>query len=98
MLLFVPIRNEGGFIEEESVLNRNENGALNTHSDKLQRMLKAKEKARQAQDQDVKGPDKVEEDDDDVGPQLADEATSAMHDVLELQVYVQVEQKGHQSS
>ena len=55
-------------------------------------MLKAKEsvqkinEARQAaQEQDVKGPDQgEEEDDDDVGPQLAGEATSAMHDVLEL--------------
>ena len=50
-------------------------------------MLKAKEsvhEARQAQEQDVKGPDQGEEDEDNVGPQVAGEATSAMHDVLEL--------------
>ena len=95
--VFVPFRNEGDLIEEgetaESALNQHmdENSTLNTHSEKLQRMLKAKEsvqkinEARQAQEQDVKGPNKGEEDDDDdVGPQVAGEATSAMHDVLEL--------------
>ena len=39
---------------------------------------------RQAQEQDVKGPDQGEEEDEDDGPQVAGEATSAMHDVLEL--------------
>ena len=65
LLLFVPFRNEGDLIEEgetaESAFERHmqENKALNTHSDKLQCMLRAREtvqkiiEARQAQEENV---------------------------------------------
>ena len=65
-----------------------QNDALNTHSEKLQRMLKAKEKiekineARQAEQEKVTEPEPMEEND---GPQVAGEATSAMNDVTNLQ-------------
>ncbi len=60
---------------------------LSTHSEKLQRMLSAREnvqkinEARQADVQNVPMPDPSEEDD---GPQVAGEAISAMHDVANL--------------
>ena len=60
---------------------------MNTHSNKLQRMLKSQEsvekinEARQAQEEDVTG---LQPDEDDNGPQVVGEATSAMHDVLDL--------------
>ena len=62
-----------------------QNNALNTHSEKLQRMLKAKEnvnEARQAAEENVPMSEPMEEDE---GPQVAGEATSAMHDVANLQ-------------
>ena len=62
-----------------------ENDALNTHSERFQRMLMAKEcvqkinEARRAQQEDAgTGPGPVD------GPQVAGEATSAMNDVLDL--------------
>ena len=65
-----------------------QNSALNTHSEKLQTMLKAKEnvekvnEARQAAEENVPMSEPMEEDE---GPQVAGEATSAMHDVANLQ-------------
>ena len=94
LLLFVPFHNEGELIEKgenaEDVFNRHmkQNSALNTHSEKLQRMLKAKEnvenvnKARQAAEENVPMSEPMEEDE---GPQVAGEATSAVHDVANLQ-------------
>ena len=94
LLLFVPFRNESDLIEEgesaEDAFQRHmeHDDALNTHSEKLQRMLSAREnvqkinEARQAAVQNVPMPDPSEEDD---GPQVAGEATSAMHDVANLQ-------------
>ena len=61
-----------------------EKDALNTHSEKLQTMLKAREnvekinKARQAEEEQVPMPE------EDEGPQVAVEATCAMHDVANL--------------
>ena len=97
LLLFVPFRDEADLIEEgetgetaESAFERHleENVALNTHSEKLQRMLRAREhvqqinEARRAQEENVTNePGPVE---DDNGPQVAGEATSAMNDVLDL--------------
>ena len=90
LLLFVPFRNESDLVEEgesaEDAFQRHmeHNDALNTHSEKLQRMLSAREnvqkinEARQANVQNVPMPDPSEEDD---GPQVAGEATSAIHDV-----------------
>ena len=52
LLLFVPFRNEADLIEEgetaETAFNRHmaENDSLNTHSEKLQRMLKARESVK----------------------------------------------------
>ena len=66
-----------------------ENQSLNMHSAKLQRMLQAQEtvkkvnEAKQAQEEDIKESQPVQGDDDD-GPQVAGEATSAMNDVLDL--------------
>ena len=60
------------------------NNALNVHSDKLQKMLAAREnvhrinEVRQAEVEDVPMPEPSEEDE---GPPVAGEATSAMHDV-----------------
>ena len=95
LLLFVPFRNEADVIEEgetaESAFERHleENDALNTHSEKLQRMLMARERvqkineARRAQQEDIgTDPGPVEDND---GLQVAGEATSAMNDVLDLQ-------------
>jgi hypothetical protein len=94
LLPFVPFRNEANLIEEgesaESAFERHleENDALNTHSEQLQRMLMARERvqkineARRAQQEDV-GTDPAPVEDDD-GPQVAGEATSAMNDVLDL--------------
>ena len=94
LLLFVPFHNESDLIEEgesaEDAFQQHmeHNDALNTHSEKLQRMLSAREnvqkinEARQAAVQNVPMPDPSEEDD---GPQVAGEATSAMHDVANLQ-------------
>ena len=64
-----------------------DNSALNTHSQKLQKMLEAWEsvqkinEARQAEAEDVTDTDPLEEDD---GPQVLGEATSAMNDVVDL--------------
>ena len=64
------------------------NSALNIHSEKLQKMLKATEsvqkinEARQAEEEDVTDADQLEEQDD--GPQVTGEATAAMNDVLDL--------------
>ena len=89
----MPFRDKADLVEEgesaESAFNRHmaENDSLNTHSEKLQKMLKAREsvkkinEARQAQEEDVDDSNPVEDD----GPQVAGEATSAMHDVLDLQ-------------
>ena len=58
---------------------------LNTHSEKLQMMLKAREnvekinEARQTEEEQAPMPEKDE------GPQVAGEATCAMHDVANLQ-------------
>ena len=92
LLLFVPFRNECELTEEgesaEDAFNRHmkQIDALNTHSEKLQRMLKAENvekinKARQAEQEKVNVPEPMEEDD----PQVAGEATSAMNDVANLQ-------------
>ena len=94
LLLFVPSRNEEDLIEEgesaEDAFDRHmeQNDALNIHSEKLQRMLKANEnvqkinEARQAEQENLTVPEPVQEDE---GPQVAGEATSAMHDVVDLQ-------------
>ena len=94
LLLFVPFRNEGDLIEDgenaESAFNRHiqENASMNTHSQKLQQMLKSKEcveksnEARQAREDNAAQPQPVEEDD---GPQVVGEARAAMNDVLCLQ-------------
>ena len=94
LLFFVPFCNEGELIEKgesaEDAFNRHmkQNSALNTHSEKLQRMLKAKEnvekvnEARQTAEENVPMSEPMEEDE---GPQVAGEATSAMHDVANLQ-------------
>ena len=91
LLLFVPFHNETDLTEEgesaEDAFNRHmmENDALNTHSEKLQMMLKAREnvekinEARQAEEEQVPMPE------EDEGPQVAGEATCAMHDVANLQ-------------
>ncbi|CAI8020405.1 hypothetical protein GBAR_LOCUS12212 [Geodia barretti] len=94
LFLFVPFRNEADLIEEgetaESAFERHleENDALNTHSEKLQRMLMAREhvqkinEARRAQQEDAgTDPSPVE---DDAGLQVAGEETSAMNSVLDL--------------
>ena len=91
-LLFVPFREESNVIANgenaESAFNRHlsENDTMNTHSNKLQRMLKSQEsveknEARQAQEPNISEPQPVE---DDSGPQVVGEATSAMHDVIDL--------------
>ena len=94
LLLFVPFHNEEDLIEEgesaEDAFDRHmeQNDALNIHSEKLQRMLKANEnvqkinEARQAKQENLTVPEPVQEDE---GPQVAGEATSAMHDVVDLQ-------------
>ena len=94
LLLFVPFRNEDELTEEgesaEDAFNRHmeHNDALNIHSDKLQTMLRANEnvqkinEARQAEQQQVPVSEPIEGDE---GPQVAGEATSAMHDVADLQ-------------
>ena len=93
LLLFVLFRNEADLVEEgktaEIAFNRHmaKTDSLNTHSEKLQKMLKAREsvkkinEARPAQEEDVKDSNPVEDD----GPQVVGEATSAMHDMLDLQ-------------
>ena len=93
LLLFVPFRNESDLIKEgesaKDAFQRHmeHNDALNTHSEKLQRLLSVREnvqkinEARQADVQSVHMPDPSEEDD---GPQVAGEATLAMHDVTNL--------------
>ena len=94
LLLFVPFRNEMDLVKEgeraEDAFQRHleHNNALNVHSDKLQKMLAAREnvnrinEARQAEVEDVPMPKPSEEDE---GPQVAGEATSAMHDVANFQ-------------
>ena len=90
LLLFVPFRNEENLIgngeNAESAFNRHLQ--MNKHSKKLQQMLKSQEgvqkinEARQAQEENVSEPQPAE--DDDIGPQVAGEATSAMNDMLNL--------------
>ena len=97
-LLFTPasfllFRDESGLIADsenaESAFNRHlsKNNAMNTHSNKLERMLKSQEsvekinEARQAQVQNVSAPQPVK---DDCGPQVVGESRSAMNDVLDL--------------
>ena len=94
LLLFVSFRNEEDLIKEgesaKDAFDRHmeQNDALNIHSEKFQRMLKANEnvqkinEARQAKQENVTVPEPVEENE---GPQGAGEATSAMHDVVDLQ-------------
>ena len=94
LLLFVPFRNEDELTEEgksaEDAFNRHmeHNDALNIHCDKLQTMLRANEnvqkinEVRQAEQQQVPVSEPVEGDE---GPQVAGEATPAMHDVADLQ-------------
>ena len=94
LLLFVPFRNEAELIEEgenaERAFNRHmaNNSALNTHSEKLQKMMKATEsvqkinEAWQAEEEDVTDADPLEEQDD--GPQVTGEATAAMNDAFDL--------------
>ena len=99
LLLFVPFRNEDELTEEgesaEDAFNRHmeHNDALNILSDKLQTMLRANEnvqkinEARQAEQQQVpvSEPMVSEPIEGDEGSQVAGEATSAMHDVADLQ-------------
>ena len=92
LLLFVPFRKEEDLIEEnedaEHAFNRHmqENDTLDIHSKKLLRMLDAREtvqkinEPRQAEEERVPEPEPIDE-----GPQIVGEATSAMHDVLDLQ-------------
>ena len=60
---------------------------MNTHSNKLERMLKSQDsvekmnESRQAQEQNISALQPVE---DDCGPQVVGEATSAINDVLDL--------------
>ena len=94
LLLFVHFRNEDELTEEgesaEDAFNTHmeHNDALNIHSDKLQTMLRANEnvqkinEARQAEQQQVPVSEPIEGDE---GPQVAGEATSAMHDVADIQ-------------
>ena len=94
LLLFVPFRNEIDLVKEgeraENAFQRHleHNNALNVHSVKLQKMLAAREnvhrinEASQAEVEDVPMPEANEEDE---GPQVAGEATSAMHDVANFQ-------------
>ena len=62
------------------------NSALNTHTEKLQKMLKATEsvqkinEARQAEEEDVTDADPLEEN----GPQVTGEATAATNDAFDL--------------
>ena len=91
LLLFIPFGNEGDLVEDgesaEQAFKRHmkDNDVVSMHSEKLQRMLQANEnvqkmnEARQAEQQQVPVPDPVE------GPRVAGEATSAMHDVADLQ-------------
>ena len=88
LLLYVPFRNETDLTEEgESAedafnLHMKEKDALNTHSEKLEMMLKAREKineARQAEEEQVP----MSEEDE--CPQVAGEDTCAMHNVANLQ-------------
>ena len=95
LLPFVPFHNEGELIEKgesaEDAFNWHiqQNSSMNTHSEKLQRMLKAKEnveklnEATQAAEENV--PTMSEPMEVDEGPEVAGEATSAMHDVANLQ-------------
>ena len=94
LLLFVPFRNEADLIEEgetaEGAFERHlkQNDKLNTHSEKLQRMLIARERvkqikeARRAREEDISAEPGPEEDNN--GPQVAGEATSAINDVVDL--------------
>ena len=75
----MPFRNEADLLEEgesaESAFNGHmaKNDSLNTHSEKLQKMLKARERVkkinevRQAQEEDVNNSNPVEDD----SPQVA---------------------------
>ena len=94
LLLFVPFRNESDLVEgetAESAFSRHmaEKNSMNTHSEKLQKMLKAKEsvktinEARQAHEEDITESKPVEDADNDC-PQVAGESTSAMNNVVDL--------------
>ena len=73
LLLFVPFLNQEDLTEDgedaEHAFNRHmqENDSLNTHSEKLLRMLQAREsvhkinEARQAEEETVPGPEPVED-------------------------------------
>ena len=84
LLLFVPFRNEDELMEE----GESAEDVFNIHCDKLQTMLRVNEnvqkinEARQAEQQQVPVSEPIEGDE---GPQVAGEATSAMHDVADLQ-------------
>ena len=85
LLLFVPFRNEDELTEE----GESAEDAFNRHMEhKLQTMLRANEnvqkinEARQAEQQHVPVSEPIEGDE---GPQVAGEATSAMHDMADLQ-------------
>ena len=79
---------EGESAEDAFDRHMEKNDALNIHSEKLQRMSKANEnvqkinEARQAEQENVTVPEPVEENE---GPRVAGEATSAMHSVVDLQ-------------
>ena len=84
LLLFVPFLNEDELMEE----GESAEDAFNIHCDKLQTMLRVNEnvqkinEARQAEQQQVPVSEPIEVDE---GPQVAGEATSAMHDVADIQ-------------
>ena len=79
---------EGESAEDAFNRHMEHNDALNIHCDKLQTMLRANEnvqkinEARQAEQQQVPVSEPIEGDE---GPQVAGEASSAMHDVADLQ-------------
>ena len=79
---------EGECAEDAFIRHMEQNDALNTHSEMLQRMLKAKQnvekinEARQAEQEIVTEPEPMKEDD---GPQIGGEPTYVMNDVANLQ-------------
>ena len=105
LLLFVPFCNQADFIEEgetaESAFKRylEQNDELNTHSEKLERMLIVRERVQQineagrAWEEYIPTEPGPEEDDD--GPQVAGEVTSAMKDVVDLHQNSNLEELVH---
>ena len=79
---------EGESAEDAFDRHMEQNDALNIHSEKLQRISKANEnvqkinEARQVEQENVTVPEPVEENE---GPEVAGEATSALHSVVDLQ-------------